>query len=55
MTKYVYVTFDPLLEQVLCVHEKPNKTCRTCGKRKYANRRTYQLVECKRKIISKTN
>ena len=55
MTKYVYVRFDPLLEQVLCVHEKPNMTCRVCGKREYKNRGAYQLRQYKRKIVDKTN
>jgi hypothetical protein len=25
--KYVYVIFDPLLETIVCVHDKPNMTC----------------------------
>ena len=47
---YVYVIVDPLFEVVLCVHDKPNQTCRTCGKKKYSSREAYQLIEEKRKI-----
>jgi hypothetical protein len=48
--KYVYVIFDPLLETIVCVHDKPNMTCDACKKREYKKRNTYQLVEVKRKI-----
>jgi hypothetical protein len=41
--KYVYVTYDPLLEVVLCVHETPTSTCKVCGKRAYQKRNAYQL------------
>lgn len=47
---FVYVIYDPLLEKVLCVHSKPNKTCDVCGKKEYNKRRAYQLEEHKRKI-----
>ncbi len=30
--KYVYVTYDPLLEKVVCVHDKSNTFCNTCDK-----------------------
>lgn len=49
--KYVHVIYDPLLEQVLCVHDKPNKRCRKCNKKKYEERKAYQLESVKRKII----
>jgi len=29
--KFVYVTVDPLLEEVICVHAKPNKLCSICN------------------------
>lgn len=50
MKKYVYVTYDPLYEKVLCVHEKPNMTCKVCKKREYDKRDMYQL-ERKRFLI----
>ena len=50
---YVYVTYDPLLEKVLCVHSKPNQTCKICRKREYAKRIAYQLCECKKMIQTK--
>ena len=28
--KFVYVTFDPLFEKIICVHAKPNKVCLKC-------------------------
>jgi len=49
----VYVIYDPLLETVLCVHEKAGMVCRTCDKKKYHERCAYQLCECKRKVITK--
>jgi hypothetical protein len=48
--KYVYIIFDPLLETIVCVHDKPNETCDACKKREYKKRNTYQLVEVKRKV-----
>ena len=50
---YVYVIYDPLRETVLCVHEKPNMRCKTCGKKKYRDRGAYQLMSFKRKIVNK--
>jgi hypothetical protein len=44
----VYVKWDPLYEKVLCVHEKPNKSCRSCrnaNKVKDGYRNTYQTEE----------
>jgi hypothetical protein len=49
---YIYVTFDPLLELVLCVHDKPNQTCKICGKKKYAKRKAYNIYKVKRKVVS---
>lgn len=51
--KYVYVIFDPLLETIVCVHDKPNMTCDACKKREYKKRNTYQLVEVKRVVKTK--
>jgi hypothetical protein len=53
MRKFVYVIFDPLYEKVLCVHDKPNKTCDVCKKREYTQRDRYQLVENKLSIKTK--
>ena len=50
MTKYVYVTYDPLVETVLCVHEKPNSLCKVCDKKKYQKRAAYQLCQKKLKL-----
>jgi hypothetical protein len=50
---YVYVIYDPLVEKVLCVHEKSGMVCRTCDKKKYHKRNAYQLYENKRKIVNK--
>ena len=52
MIKYVYVTYDPLIERVLCVHDKPNSVCRICKKREYDKRAAYQL-ERSRFLIKK--
>jgi hypothetical protein len=30
--KYVYVTYDPLLEQVICVHQHFTSECKLCKK-----------------------
>ena len=49
--KYIYVTYDPLREEVLCVHEKPNSTCKVCNKREYRIRNSYQL--CQKKLVLK--
>jgi hypothetical protein len=43
----VYVTYDPLIEIPICVHDKPNMRCKVCGKREYNKRPAYQLVEKK--------
>lgn len=49
-TKFVYVTYDPLFEKVLCVHDKANKGCPICNKKKYKKRDSYHLEEYKLKI-----
>jgi hypothetical protein len=43
----VYVTYDPLNEIPICIHDKPNMICKVCNKRKYKQRLAYQLVEKK--------
>lgn len=48
--KYVYVTYDPLVEKVLCVHSKPNQRCKICRKKEYAKRPAYHLCRFKRKV-----
>lgn len=53
---YVYVTYDPLLEKVVCVHDKSNKLCSKCGKiwrERERNKSLYQLVEEKRMLKTK--
>ena len=30
MAQKVYVTWDPLFEEVVCVHSEPNKWCKKC-------------------------
>lgn len=30
--KYVFVTWDPLYERVVCVHDKLEDTCKKCEK-----------------------
>jgi translation initiation factor IF-1 len=50
---YVYVTYDPVLEKVVCVHDKPNKFCKVCGKinkRRIKINSFYHLYEKKMKI-----
>lgn len=48
--KYVYVIYDPLLEKVLCVHEKYGMECKKCNKSKYEERDSYHLEQHKRKV-----
>ena len=51
---FVYVTYDPLLEKVLCVHDKPNQFCSVCKpvwkQRERDNDYAYQIYEEKRKL-----
>jgi hypothetical protein len=49
--KYIYVTYDPLYEEVICAHEKPNSDCKVCRKREYQKRNVYQL--CQKKLVLK--
>lgn len=57
--EYVYVVYDPLLEKVVCVHDKPNKECKKCKKiqseRSSKNDRAslYFLEEFKKEIVKK--
>jgi hypothetical protein len=48
--KYVYVRYDPLLEVVLCVHEKPDTHFKVCNKGEYKKRNAYQLCQKKLKL-----
>lgn len=50
---YVYVTYDPFLENVVCVHDKPNKFCKVCdkiNKERIAENSFYMLYQKKMKI-----
>lgn len=49
-TKYIYVRYDPLLEVVVCAHEKPDTHCKVCSKREYQKRNAYQLCQKKLKL-----
>ena len=52
-TKYVFVTYDPLLEQVVCVHEKQNTECPKCKalrKKRWDSKNPYFLETSKFKI-----
>lgn len=52
-TKYVWVTYDPLYERVVCVHEKPNTDCEKCKTIRNKRRKekcTYFLETSKFKI-----
>jgi hypothetical protein len=42
--KYVFVTWDPLFERVVCVHEKQQSTCKDCDKILNQKRGAYHLV-----------
>lgn len=47
--KKVYVTWDPLLEKVICVHDEPDMWCKDCKKANKDEdgyvRGTYQLEQ----------
>ena len=45
--QYIYVTFDPLLENVVCVHKKQDSTCNKCEKILRENRTSYHLYNNK--------
>lgn len=46
----VYVLFNYIYEDILCVHSKPNKLCENCLKeissteKKYIQERTFEVV-----------
>jgi predicted RNase H-like HicB family nuclease len=50
--KYVFVTYDPLYEQVVCVHEKYQTECKKCKplRKKRAKQGVYHLTTQKFKI-----
>jgi hypothetical protein len=55
---FVYVTYDPLEEKVLCVHDKSNHFCNTCRpifKKREKEKCVYQIYEVKRKVIEVPN
>jgi len=47
--KKVYVTWDPLLEKIVCVHDEPDMMCKDCKKASKDKdgyvRGTYQLEQ----------
>jgi hypothetical protein len=45
--KYIYVIFDPLLERVVCVHDKSQKECELCKPIRSEKRDSYHLEEIK--------
>lgn len=52
-TVYVWVTYDPLYEKVICIHKKGNSYCKKCKKiwdEREAERCLYQLETSKFKI-----
>jgi len=52
-TRYVWVTFDPLYERVVCVHEKLNTDCEKCRSirdKRWKENNTYFLETSKFKI-----
>lgn len=53
LKKYVYVTYDPLLEKVVCVHDKPDKWCSVCRKLEKQRRKEGSLyfLEERKRII----
>jgi hypothetical protein len=51
--KYVWVTFDPLYERVVCVHEKLQSDCDKCRpirNKRWKEKNTYFLETSKFKI-----
>lgn len=44
-TEKVYVTWDPLYEEVICVHKTPDGKCKKCEKILNENRDSYHLSE----------
>jgi len=52
-TKYVWVTYDPLLEKIICVHESGNSFCDVCLKiwnQRRKENSLYQIYSVKRKL-----
>jgi len=50
---WVYVTYDPLYEKILCVHDKPNQFCDVCRpifNKREREKHVYQIYEEKRKL-----
>jgi len=50
---FVYVTYDPIYEKILCVHDKPNQFCDVCRpvfKKREREKSMYQIYEEKRKV-----
>jgi len=48
--KYVFVTWDPLYERVVCVHNKQEDTCKKCEsirKKRWKEKNTYFLETSK--------
>lgn len=50
MKKYVYVIYDPLIERVICVHDKPEKSCTLCESIRKERKDKYHLEEHKKLI-----
>jgi hypothetical protein len=50
--KYVFVTYDPLYERVVCVHEKLQSECDKCKKlRKLRNKEGCYHLETQKFLI----
>jgi protein-arginine kinase activator protein McsA len=52
--KYIYITYDPLYEKIICAHSEPNTVCDECGpiiEERIKSHHTYQLEEFKQKIV----
>ena len=56
--KYVYVMLDPLLEQVICVHDRTGVVCSQCEKvlkERIKNNSNYCYYPTEYKKMIKTN
>lgn len=49
--EYVFVTWDPLLEQVVCVHKKLDSTCKKCEKLSKERWKNCYFLETKKLLI----
>ena len=49
--EYVFVTWDPLLERVLCVHKKQDSTCEVCDRVARKNSKSTYWIESKKLMI----